>query len=416
VGIRLVRAYPQYKIVNLDKLEYCSSLKNLESIAGAPNYTFVKGSITSQELVNYIMRKEGIDTVMHFAAQTHVDNSFGNSIAFTECNVLGTHVLLEAAKEARVKLFMHVSTDEVYGDGESGVASHEGSVLEPTNPYSASKAGAEYLVKAYHRSFDLPIIITRGNNVYGPHQYPEKIIPKFVNQLIRGLPITLHGTGANTRNYLYVEDVAAAFDTVLHAGRVGEVYNIGGTNVHSNIDVARAILYLMGFVDKAGSLAAAEARHVIYVQDRPFNDLGYPLDCARLNAIGWRETTPWEDGLRRTVAWYLRHPTHWHPADVESAIVPHPRRGYLPREVLEGVQHDDDDASPSDPIDRYIRVRTSSLGARPDAALAAAQAAADFVGSGCAALPPALVAPTGALVPPVPAVPAAATSDVSPAP
>lgn len=309
---------------------------------------------------------------MHFAAQTHVDNSFGNSIAFTESNVLGTHVLLEAAKEARVKLFIHVSTDEVYGDGLSGVASHEGSVLEPTNPYSASKAGAEYLVKAYHRSFALPTIITRGNNVYGPHQYPEKIIPKFVNQLIRGLPITLHGTGDNTRNYLFVEDVARAFDVILHNGRVGETYNIGGDNVHSNIEVARDILRLLGFVDRAGgSVEEAVKRHVVHVADRPFNDLGYPLDCTRLNAIGWREEMPWEAGLRRTVEWYLRHPSHWSASDVEGALVAHPRRGYLPRQVLAGFQAEDDEGDDgTDPITQLInRGRATSLTAAADSLL-----------------------------------------------
>jgi UDP-glucose 4,6-dehydratase len=393
----LARKYPQYKIVNMDSLDYCSNLKNLEAVADAPNYLFVKGSITSADLVNYLLRKERIDTIMHFAAQTHVDNSFGNSIAFTESNILGTHVLLEAAKEApHVKLFVHVSTDEVYGDGSGGAAAQEGAVLEPTNPYAATKAGAEYLVKAYHRSFNLPVIITRGNNVYGPHQYPEKIVPKFVNQLARGLPITLHGTGANTRNYMFVEDVARAFDVILHRGEVGAVYNIGGRNEISNIEVARAVLRLMGLVQGEGegvaegavdggeatpgagsdaraapprppaaataataagaaaagatvappasvsaAMAAAERRHIVYVPDRPFNDLRYPLDCSRLTALGWREEVSWEDGLRRTVDWYLRYSGNW--PDVESALVPHPRRGYTRREVLEGKPDDDYD-------------------------------------------------------------------------
>lgn len=231
---------------------------------------------------------------------------------------------------------------------------------------SASKAGAEYLVKAYHRSFALPIIITRGNNVYGPHQYPEKIIPKFVNQLIRGLPITLHGDGCNTRNYLFVEDVARAFDTILHNGKVGETYNIGGGNVHRNIDVARTIMAMLGFTERAGgSMEAAEKRHIVYVADRPFNDLGYPLDCTRLNAIGWKEEVPWELGLRRTVEWYLRHPSHWSAADLEGALVAHPRRGYLSRQVLAGFQAEEDDDG--DVITRIInRERASSLTAAAD--------------------------------------------------
>ncbi len=297
---------------------------------------------------------------MHFAAQTHVDNSFGNSITFTEANILGTHVLLEAAKEARVRLFIHVSTDEVYGEGETGVPSHEGSPLEPTNPYSATKAGAEYLVKAYHRSFNLPVIITRGNNVYGPHQYPEKIIPKFVNQLMRGLPLTLHGTGSNTRNYLYVEDVARAFDVILHRGKVGDIYNIGGSNEVSNVDVARALLRLMGLVERAGgSLSAAEAAHIIFVPDRPFNDLRYPLDCKRLNDLGWKEEVAWDAGLAKTVAWYGKYSGNW--SDVESALVAHPRRGWTGKTVVEGRADADDDED--DKVASIIRgrVRAGSI-------------------------------------------------------
>lgn len=283
---------------------------------------------------------------MHFAAQTHVDNSFGNSITFTEANILGTHVLLEAAKEARVKLFIHVSTDEVYGEGETGVPSHEGSPLEPTNPYSATKAGAEYLVKAYHRSFNLPIIITRGNNVYGPHQYPEKIIPKFINQLMRGLPLTLHGTGSNTRNYLFVEDVARAFEVILHSGVVGQIYNIGGNNEVSNIDVARELLRLMGLVDKAGTLALAEHQNIIFVPDRPFNDLRYPLDCKKLNELGWKEQVTWEEGLAKTVVWYNKYSGNW--SDVEAALVAHPRRGWTGKVVTQGQQEDEDNDKVAD--------------------------------------------------------------------
>lgn len=391
VVIRLVKRYPQYKIVVLDKLDYCGSLKHLESVASSPNYSFVRGSITSADLVMYVMRKERIDTVMHFAAQTHVDNSFGNSIAFTETNILGTHVLLEAAKEVGVRLFVHVSTDEVYGDGLAGVASHEGSALEPTNPYSATKAGAEHLVKAYHRSFGLPVIITRGNNVYGPHQYPEKIIPKFVCQAVAGLPLTLHGDGSNCRNYLYVEDVAAAFDVILHRGVSGAVYNMGGANELSNLQVARAVLRLLGIVTdsdaddssasasgalaesacgsaSAGSAASEpgtdarpdgaaasplsvstaagtllpalsprEKALIMCVRDRPFNDLRYPLDCSRLEELGWREAVSWEEGLRRTVSWYLTHMDHWATPDIEQALVAHPRRGLTAAEVLTGV-------------------------------------------------------------------------------
>lgn len=357
VVLLLVQKYPQYNIVNFDKLDYCSSLKNLDSIRGKPNYSFVKGDITSADLVNYVLRKEKIDTIMHFAAQTHVDNSFGNSIAFTQSNILGTHVLLEAAKNEGVKLFVHVSTDEVYGEGSSGAASHEGSILEPTNPYAATKAGAEYLVKAYHRSFGLPVIITRGNNVYGPHQFPEKIIPKFINQLMRGLPLTLHGSGDNTRNYLYVEDVARAFEIILHKGKVGEIYNIGGDNELSNIQVARKLLSLMGVSEREGGEEAAVAKYIVKVADRPFNDLRYPLDCSKLLELGWREEMAWERGLKATVDWYKRFSGNW--GEVEAALVAHPRRGYLTKEITEGVADLPADEA-SDPVAAVLRGRAST--------------------------------------------------------
>jgi len=297
---------------------------------------------------------------MHFAAQSHVDNSFGNSFDFTVTNILGTHVLLEAAKEFKhqIKLFIHVSTDEVYGDGESGLASHESTILDPTNPYAASKAGAEYLVKAYHRSFAVPTIITRSNNVYGPHQYPEKIIPKFITQLTRGLPITLHGNGLNTRNYLYVADVVSAFDLVFRKGVVGQVYNIGGTHEVSNIDVARVLMRLLGkthgdaqtlhtpehssFIrandsstakpapsssDGCPQLSAEEEALVCWVPDRPFNDLRYALNSDKIQALGWTERVSWDDGLRKTVEWYKENLGNWRVQDVDGALQAHPRRG-----------------------------------------------------------------------------------------
>ena len=186
--------------------------------------------------MNYVLRENAIDTVMHFAAQTHVDNSFGNSFQFTSNNIMGTHVLLECAKNCgTITRFIHVSTDEVYGEGEADEnPMQEEHVLEPTNPYAATKAGAEFLVKSYHRSFNLPVIMTRGNNVYGPHQYPEKLIPKFTNQLMRNRPVTLHGDGNNTRNFLYVTDVARAFEFVLFKGQVGMCGGAGGGGMNND--------------------------------------------------------------------------------------------------------------------------------------------------------------------------------------
>lgn len=341
--IRLVKNYPQYKIVNFDKLDYCSSLKNLASIEDEPNYKFIKGSVCSADLVNYVLKTEGVTHIMHFAAQTHVDNSFGNSYTFTENNIMGTHVLLESAKMLgdKLKVFLHVSTDEVYGEGKEGedAPSDETAILEPTNPYSATKAGAEYLVKAYSRSFGMPIIITRGNNVYGPHQYPEKVIPKFINQLMRDMPVTLHGTGTNTRNFLFVEDVAAAFDLILHKGVIGDIYNVGGGRELPNITVAQTLIKLCKGADVDTS------KYIRYVPDRPFNDLRYPLDSTKLVKLGWKEEVSWEEGLRRTQEWYAKYSSNW--SDVESALVAHPRRGHTVKEIEGHVSKEAETPFPS---------------------------------------------------------------------
>mmetsp|Transcript_1718 Transcript_1718/g.2469 ORF Transcript_1718/g.2469 Transcript_1718/m.2469 type:complete len:349 (-) Transcript_1718:274-1320(-) len=319
VAILLAKRYPQYKIVVYDKLDYCSCLENLDEVKDLPNFKFVKGDISSSDLVSFIFDSEKIDTVMHFAAQTHVDNSFGNSFAFTKANIYGTHVLLETAKNcASIRRFVHVSTDEVYGEGESfdEKPMDEEHILEPTNPYAATKAGAEFLVKSYHRSFKLPCIITRGNNVYGPHQFPEKLIPKFTNQLIRDMPLTLHGDGSNTRNFLYVEDVARAFDCILHKGIVGHIYNIGGQNEISNKDVAKELIRIMGKSD--------EEKHLItFVPDRKFNDLRYTINSSKLHELGWTEQMSWKEGLQITVDWYKKYTSRY--GNIEQALVAHPR-------------------------------------------------------------------------------------------
>lgn len=323
VAIRIVQKYPEYKVVVLDKLDYCSNLKNLLPVSsgGYPNFKFVKGDIASADLVSFILATEGIDTVMHFAAQTHVDNSFGNSFEFTKNNIYGTHVLLESCRMAgpgQIRRFIHVSTDEVYGetDGDAVVGNHEASQLLPTNPYAATKAGAEMLVMAYGRSYGLPVITTRGNNVYGPHQFPEKLIPKFMLLAMRGQRLPIHGDGTNVRSYLYCEDVAEAFEVVLHRGEVGHVYNIGTKKERTVMDVARDICGLFG-------LNAGEA--IEFVDNRPFNDQRYFLDDEKLKSLGWRERTHWEEGLRKTMEWYVANPDYW--GDVSGALLPHPRAG-----------------------------------------------------------------------------------------
>ncbi|OAY78039.1 Trifunctional UDP-glucose 4,6-dehydratase/UDP-4-keto-6-deoxy-D-glucose 3,5-epimerase/UDP-4-keto-L-rhamnose-reductase RHM1 [Ananas comosus] len=322
VANRLIRSYPEYKIVVLDKLDYCSNLKNLNASRSLPNFKFVKGDIGSADLVNYLLITESIDTIMHFAAQTHVDNSFGNSFEFTKNNIYGTHVLLEACKvTGQIRRFIHVSTDEVYGetDEDAVVGNHEASQLLPTNPYSATKAGAEMLVMAYGRSYGLPVITTRGNNVYGPNQFPEKLIPKFILLAMRGEQLPIHGDGSNVRSYLYCEDVAEAFEVILHRGEVGHVYNIGTKRERRVIDVARDICNLFNL----------DADSVIkFVENRPFNDQRYFLDDQKLKNLGWSERTPWKEGLRRTIEWYTNNPYWW--GDVSGALLPHPRMLMMP--------------------------------------------------------------------------------------
>lgn len=319
VAILLCKKYPQYNIVVYDRLDYCSCLENLNELNELPNFKFVKGDIATADLVSYVLREEKIDTILHFAAQTHVDNSFGNSFAFTHSNIYGTHVLLESAKICKtIKRFVHVSTDEVYGEGEDFETDPmtEEHVLEPTNPYAATKAGAEFLVKSYYRSFKLPCLITRGNNVYGPHQFPEKLIPKFTNQLMKGMKLTLHGDGSNTRNFLYVTDVANAFDIIMHKGEPGHVYNIGGDNELPNVQVAKDLLKLFGYEGE-------EDKWLTFVPDRQFNDLRYTINSSKLHSLGWTEKMSWEEGLKATVEWYKKFTGRY--GNIEDALVAHPR-------------------------------------------------------------------------------------------
>ncbi|KAL7143485.1 hypothetical protein ABFS83_08G193900 [Erythranthe nasuta] len=322
VANRLIRNYPEYKIVVLDKLDYCSNLKNLLPSKASANFKFVKGDIGSADLVNYLLITENIDTIMHFAAQTHVDNSFGNSFEFTKNNIYGTHVLLEACKvTGQIRRFIHVSTDEVYGETEEDavVGNHEASQLLPTNPYSATKAGAEMLVMAYGRSYGLPVITTRGNNVYGPNQFPEKLIPKFILLAMAGKTLPIHGDGSNVRSYLYCEDVAEAFEVVLHKGEVGHVYNIGTKKERRVIDVAEDICKLFNMDPE---------KSIKFVENRPFNDQRYFLDDQKLKNIGWSEKTAWEEGLKKTIEWYRSNPEWW--GDVSGALLPHPRMLMMP--------------------------------------------------------------------------------------
>ncbi|KAF1991509.1 dtdp-glucose 4,6-dehydratase [Aulographum hederae CBS 113979] len=312
----LVLTYPEaYNIVSFDKLDYCSSLNNTRMLDGKGNFKFVHGDVTSPEDVMRCLRTYNIDTVIHFAAQSHVDLSFGNSYAFTRNNVYGTHVLLESAKEVGIGRFIHVSTDEVYGEVDDDAEDLlEHSLLAPTNPYAASKAAAEMMVTAYSKSFQLPAILVRSNNVYGPHQYPEKVIPKFINLLMRNQKLTVHGNGKHSRRYLWAGDAADAFDTVLHKGVVGHVYNVSSQDEVTNLELCAKLLNQFGISDTKGRIE--------YTNDRPFNDYRYAVNGSKLQALGWKQQLSFEEGLRRTVEWYRDFPEWW--GDISSVLTAFP--------------------------------------------------------------------------------------------
>ncbi|CAG8494089.1 7098_t:CDS:2 [Acaulospora morrowiae] len=315
---KLVVLYPEYNVMVVDKLDYCGSLNNLKVLKDLPNYTFIKGDITSSDFVLPILRENKIDTIFHLAAQTHVDNSFGDSLEFTKNNVMGTHVMLEAARSHGVKRFIYASSDEVYGEvARTSPDCHEESILAPSNPYSATKAAAECLVKAYHKSFGLPAIITRSNNIYGPYQYPEKICSKFICSLIRQGKCYIHGDGSNSRNYLYAGDVADALDIIMHVGKIGETYNIGSTFEISNLDLARELIRQFGY---------NEDDHIEFVQDRAFNDKRYAVDYRKLKELGWKPRMGWDEGLLKTIAWYKENCDIWW-GDISYALMPHPLKG-----------------------------------------------------------------------------------------
>jgi len=330
---KFVLLYPEYNIINIDKIDYCSSTRNFKGLEGKANYTFIKGDITSADLMRFVFEEKNIDTIIHFAAQTHVDNSFGNSAEFTVSNVMGTHVLLEVARAHKIHRFIHISTDEVYGEvADGGKDLAEESVLAPTNPYAATKAAAEMMVAAYYNSFNLPIIVTRSNNVYGPYQFPEKIIPKFINRLNNGEKCCLHGDGTNTRRYIYGTDVADAVDVILHKGKVGETYNIGTQYEISNRELASQLIKHTG-VGKSGD----NSEHIEFVADRPFNDRRYAVDSTKLEALGWKVKVPFHEGLARTVKWYTLYGRDWW-GDVSYALKPHPLRGSSSQSALSSTR------------------------------------------------------------------------------
>jgi dTDP-glucose 4,6-dehydratase len=293
----LLETDPNVSVINLDQLTYAGNLANLAAVAGHARYRFVKGDITDRETVQKVVGS-GVDAVINFAAESHVDRSIQDSGPFVRTNVLGTQVLLDVAREAKVKRFLQVSTDEVYGSlGSTGFFTEE-TPLAPNSPYAASKAAADLLVRSYVHTFGLPAVITRCSNNYGPYQFPEKLIPLFITNLLRDEPVPVYGDGQNVRDWIHVRDHCAAIDRVWREGRVGEVYNAGGRCERTNLDLTYALLEAVG---KPRSL-------IRYVKDRPGHDRRYAIDCSKIEReLGWRPRISFAEGLRDTVAWYKDH-------------------------------------------------------------------------------------------------------------
>ena len=306
IGSNFIRYYlkmhSDVNLVNFDKLTYAGNLENLADVAGDSRYKFVKGDICNRSDVETVFRDHNIDTVVHFAAESHVDRSILGAAVFVQTNVVGTNVLLEVAKELGVDHFLHVSTDEVYGSLGSTGKFVESTPLHPNSPYAASKAGSDVLALAYQHTFGIPVVVTRCSNNYGPYQFPEKLIPLMIVNALNDKPLPVYGDGLNVRDWLYVEDHCSAIDVVLQRGVSGEVYNIGGNNEWSNIDIIRMILSIMG---KPEDL-------ITFVKDRPGHDRRYAMDASKINReLGWLPAHQFENGIKDTIKWYLSQKEWW---------------------------------------------------------------------------------------------------------
>lgn len=298
----MVNKYPKYQIVNLDLLTYAGNLENLKDIENAPNYKFIRGDIADHEFINGLFQEEKFDYVLNFAAESHVDRSITDPGIFVQTNIQGTLALLDAAKTFGVTKYLQVSTDEVYGTlGETGYFTEE-TPLAANSPYSASKAGADLLVRAYHETFGLPVNITRCSNNYGPFHFPEKLIPLMIINALNDKELPIYGDGLNIRDWLHVEDHCQAIDLVLHNGRNGEVYNVGGNNERTNIEIVKTILKHLG---KPESLMK-------FVKDRPGHDRRYAIDATKLRTeLGWSPKYNFETGIEQTINWYLNNREWW---------------------------------------------------------------------------------------------------------
>jgi dTDP-glucose 4,6-dehydratase len=294
----LIHHHPEDHVINLDKLTYAGNLENLRDVEGHPHYRFVQGDICNPSTVMPLA--EEADATVNFAAETHVDRSILEPGSFIQTDVFGTYVLLEAARRFNHQRFIQISTDEVYGSIETGAFTEE-SPLHPNSPYAASKAAGDLLVQSYVRTYGVPAVITRSSNNFGPHQYPEKMIPLFITNAIENKPLPLYGDGLNVRDWIYVEENCAAIDLVLRRGEPGRVYNIGGGNERTNAEITRAILKELG----------QSERLIQFVKDRPAHDRRYALDCRNIAALGFQPTRAFQEALLKTIRWYRDNPAWW---------------------------------------------------------------------------------------------------------
>lgn len=294
----ILHKYPYYKITNLDKMTYCGNPDNLKDIEKNKNYSFVKGDICDEKLVDNLVKEK--DIVLNFAAETHVDRSIDDPKSFIRTDVDGTHTLLEAGKKHGIKKFIQISTDEVYGSIEKGSFTEE-SALQPNSPYSASKAGADLIARSYNKTFGVPAIITRSSNNFGPYQYPEKLMPLFITNLLEGKKVPVYGDGMNVRDWLYVIDNCEAIDLVMHKGKIGEIYNIGADNEKTNIEITKLLLKELG----------KDESSIEYVKDRPGHDRRYSIDSSKLRKLGWKPRFKFDMALKETVSWYKNNQNWW---------------------------------------------------------------------------------------------------------
>ena len=306
----LINSYPSLEVVNIDALTYAGNLDNLSDVSTSNNYTFVKGNICDIDLVNQLFTEHNFDAVIHLAAESHVDRSIENPMTFLETNFMGTAILLNAALDTwkdngmEGKLFYHISTDEVYGSlGEEGLFT-ESTAYDPRSPYSASKASSDHIVRAYHHTYGLPIVISNCSNNYGSHQYPEKLIPLMIGNIVAEKPLPIYGEGINVRDWLFVEDHARAIDLILSKGENGGTYNIGGLNEWRNIDLIKLLIKIVD--SELGREEGSSENLISFVKDRAGHDLRYAIDASKLcGELGWKPTVTFEEGVLKTVKWYL---------------------------------------------------------------------------------------------------------------